>query len=137
MLVSITALNLVLLAVLAGVLIQRFRTTRNTGYLVLGIPLVLWSVISAPLNWLLESQINRHLQGEAMLWPLSREMTVGNMVAVFNYAETAVRAALLVVGFLWLARVESRTESEAPPSSRTPEEAAPSRAPTDGPGRRK
>ncbi len=120
MLVSVTALNLVLLAVLAGVLIQRFRATRNTGYLVLVIPLVLWPVITAPLNWLLKSQINRHLQGEAMLWPLPREMTVGNMVAVVNYAEAAVRLALLVIGFLWLARVESRTESEAPPASQTP-----------------
>ena len=38
-------LNAVLLAVLPYMLEQRFRSTRNGGYLVRGVPLVLWSFV--------------------------------------------------------------------------------------------
>jgi hypothetical protein len=54
-------LNFVFLAVLAYVLVQRFRSTRNGGYLVLGVPLVLWQFVWWPVNLLLRGQIDRHL----------------------------------------------------------------------------
>lgn len=104
----LTALSFLLLAALAAVLVQRFRATRNMGYLILGIPLVLWPFLSAPMKWFLDTQINGHIEGEQMLWPLSlfREMTAGSMVAVVIYTSNVIRLALLVLGFLWLARRE-------------------------------
>lgn len=103
-------LNPVLLAVLAYVLVQRFRSTRNRGYLVLGVPLVLWRFVSLPLLLLLRSQIDRHLQGEAMLWPLSMlsGLSATSILEVMAHSQRLVEMALLIVGFVWLGRDDAR-----------------------------
>lgn len=108
--VVLIVLNFVLLAVLAYVLVRRFRSTRNAGYLVLGVPLVLWSVVWWPVNLLLHAQIYRHLEGEAMLWPLSMlsGSSVGSIVAVVTYSQRLFELGLLIVGFVWLGREDAR-----------------------------
>jgi hypothetical protein len=103
-------LNFALLLALAYVLVQRFRSTRNGGYLVLGVPLVLWSFLWWPVNLLLRPQIDRHLQGEAMLWPLSllSESSATSIIQVVTSSMRLVEMALLIVGFVWLGREDAR-----------------------------
>lgn len=131
-------LSFLLFVALAAVLVQRFRTTRNTGYLILGIPLVLWPLLSAPLKWFLDIQIDRHVEGEQMLWPLSLfgEMTVGSTVAVVIYTSNVIRLALLVLGFLWLARREpSSADAGVPQDASDPAIGASNAESTSGVGR--
>jgi len=111
-------LNFVLLAALGVVLIQRFRSTRNAGYLVLGVPLVLWSLVLWPFNVLFQRQIEHHLAGESMLWPFSllSGMRVGEMAAVVMYSQRLIELAFLIVGFVWLGREDARVRA-APPNS--------------------
>jgi len=108
--VVLMLLNGVLLAVLAYVLVQRFRSTRNGGYLVLGVPLVLWSFVWMLVNLLLRPQIDRHLQGEAMLWPLSMlsGSSATSILAVVTSSMRLVEMALLILGFVWLGREDAR-----------------------------
>jgi len=108
--VVLMVLNFVLLAGLAYVLFQRFRASRNGGYLVLAVPLVLWSFIWWPLNVLLRTQIDRHIEGEAMLWPLSllSGLSVGRIVAIVTYSGRLIEMSLLILGFVWLGRQDAR-----------------------------
>jgi hypothetical protein len=126
-------LNIVLLAVLAYVLVQRFRSTRNGGYLVLGVPLVLWSFVWWPVNLLLRPQIDRHLQGEAMLWPLAMlsGLSATSILQVVTSSMRLVEMALLILGFVWLGREEARAGA-APLNSALQPTAAELRAPHGG-----
>jgi hypothetical protein len=110
-------LNGVLLTVLAYVLVQRFRSTRNGGYLVLGVPLVLWSFVWVPVNLLLRAQIDRHLAGEAMRWPLSMlsGLSAGSILAVVTSSQRLVEMALLILGFVWLGREDAHRRRQRSP----------------------
>lgn len=126
-------LNVVLLAVLAYVLVQRFRSTRNGGYLVLGVPLVLWSFVWWPVNLLLRPQIDRHLQGEAMLWPLSllSASSATSIIQVVTSSMRLVEMVLLILGFVWLGREDARVGAE-PASSELQPTAGEPRSPRGG-----
>ena len=101
-------LNGVLLLALAYVLVHRFRSTRNGGYLVLAVPLVLWSFVWWPVNLLLRAQMDRHLDGEAMLWPLSllSGSSATSIIQVVTSGMRLVETALVILGFIWLGRKE-------------------------------
>jgi hypothetical protein len=105
----LVAFNLVLLTGLGLVLFQRFRSTRNPGYLVLMIPLVFWTVVRSPMHWLVRHQIDRYAAGESMAWPLSvlTGRPVGEIIAISLYGTTVLHAGLLIFGFLLLGRNDS------------------------------
>lgn len=119
--IMLAGLNIVLVMGLAILLIQRFRSTGNSGYLVLAVPLVLWPFIRLPLRWLLQSQIDRKVEGKTVLWPLSLfgDSTVGETVAGATYVMAIVETALVIVGFLWLARGHVEREPH-PPATANP-----------------
>jgi hypothetical protein len=102
--------GLVLLA-LAVVLVLRFRATRNVGYVVLGVALPLWPLVSWPLRTFLHSQVDRFMDGEGMLFPLSLladTTTAGTILRTFSYTLGILQVSLILVGFLLLARPSAR-----------------------------
>ena len=116
MLVVLAVLKMVLVIGLAVVLVRRFRSTGNSGYLVLAVPLVLWGFISSlPQRLLFESQIDRLQAGESLMWPLSwfNAPTVGEMVAVSSYFVGILQTALVILGFLWLGHHERQARDRS------------------------
>ena len=115
--VILMIVHLALVVVLAYVLFQRYRSTRNAGYLVLSVPLVLWSFLWSPVAALLRSQVDRHMAGGEMAWPLSAlsDMSAGSIVATVNYGGGLIETILLILGFVWLGRSDRRVRA-APPN---------------------
>lgn len=118
MVAMLAGLNAVLVIGLAVVLMRRFRTTGNSGYLVLAVPLVLWPFIGRLLRSMLQSQIDRRIAGETMSWPLSsfNESTVGEMVAGVAHFVGIIETTLVILGFLWLGHLDRQTRAGAVPA---------------------
>ena len=122
-----------LMAGLGLLLAHRFRQTGNTGYAVLGVPLVLWPFLWIPLTMLLRTQIDRHLAGQTMLWPFSMldGRSAGEIVAFVGGIRGIVELMLLIFGFIVLGRGDVRP-SDAPFNSPLQPTAPSPRAGRDG-----
>lgn len=115
MLIILRIIGWGLIAALGLLLVTRYRTTRNPGYAVLGLPLVLWPFIWMPLNWLLANQLDRHIGGKSMLWPLSilDSRTPGEIVSIVGTVRGVLELSLLLAGFLILGKSHGQP-TEAP-----------------------
>ncbi len=103
----IAVLGIVLVA-LAVLLVSRYLTTRNVGYLVLAVALVAWPVLLTPLDLYTKAQVDAVLNGGEVSYPFTLAAeggaTVGDVVAFLGYARDTVRLLLIFLGFVLLAR---------------------------------
>lgn len=107
----------VVLIALGVILIRRYVQTRNIGYVVLGLALPLWPLLSWAPSLFLRNQIDRVASGKEAVFPFSLldgRMTLGQIVATFSYGTRLVQISLVLLGFLLLSRSGNTLE---PPNS--------------------
>lgn len=105
----LAVLNGILFLTVAGVLFQKYRRTRDRGFLWLAIPLVLFPLLGFPLAYALRHVVDRLSAGETIgVYPFtlveSGKMTLGNLVTLLGYFRHAIWSAFVLLGVLMLCR---------------------------------
>jgi 4-amino-4-deoxy-L-arabinose transferase-like glycosyltransferase len=116
MMIPVVVLNGVLFLSVAIALFLKYRARRDRGFLWLGISLVLFPLLGAPLAGILHHAMNRVSAGETIgLFPFtlveSGRITLGEFVALLSHLRGAIWSAFVLLGVLMLCR--ARPSSDA------------------------
>jgi hypothetical protein len=101
------AITFVLYAIVAVLLVWKYRGTRDAGFLWLGLPLVLLPIVALPLALWLQTGVDRLLLGQQVnTFPFTLveqgRLTMGGLLTLLNLVEHMVWGILSLVAVLAL-----------------------------------
>jgi hypothetical protein len=104
------------LAIVAA-LFQKYRSTKDRGFIWLGVPLVISPLLGVPLTHLLKLAIDRLSSGGHVgFYPFTLvergEMTLGSLLALLSSVQHAIWLGLILIAILMLHR-STRSETAA------------------------
>ncbi len=111
LLCMLAVLDTLLFAGIAVALVVKYRRTGDTGFLWLGLALVVWPLLGFLEAPLVRVMVDRTLAGEPVVFPFSLvaagRMSIGSLVASLGYSSRLVRSSLVLLGILHLYRGRS------------------------------
>ena len=121
MLSALFALSVVLFVGIAVALAVKYRLTRDAGFLWLGAALVAWPLICMALGQAQSAMVARIASERPVgIFPYSlveqQEMTIGELIAMFAYAETIVQHSLALLAITFLCRTKPQGASPHEPA---------------------
>ena len=102
---ALAAITFVLYAAVAVLLARRYLRTREVGFLLLGLPLVLLPVVALPLALWVETGVDRLLLGQQLnIFPFTLveqgRLTMGGLLTLLNLVEHVGWGILALVAVL-------------------------------------
>ena len=113
--------GVVLYLAIIAVLVHKYRRTRDQGFLWLGVPLVIWPLLSVPLGDWLRFAMDRLSSGERVgIFPFTLveqgQMLLGSLVTLLASVQQLVWSGLMLAAILMLHKPKSG-ETALRPSS--------------------
>ena len=101
------ATTFALYVAVAVLLVWKYRRTGDSGFLLLGLPLVLLPLVALPLAFWLQDGVDRlALGGQVSVFPFTlveqRRLTLGGLITLLNLVEHVVWGVLSLVAILAL-----------------------------------
>lgn len=99
---------LILYVAIAGALVRKYIRTRDSGFIWLGLAVLVWPLASFLLRQAESAAVSRHLHDHPMFYPFSLvdvgKMTLGPLIVRLNLLNGLVWASLVLVAVLCLSR---------------------------------
>jgi len=105
--IVLDAINIALFIAVAALLAGKYRTSRQPGYLWLGVPLILLPFLSLPIAYWIRASVDRLAAGGTdVVYPFTLvvegRVTLGALLAFWNGVSHVLWSAFVVVGLLML-----------------------------------
>ena len=102
-------LGLVLYAGITWVIVKNYRHTHNLGFLFLGGGVLVWPLVGNLLSKEMPTAIRLGYFPFSLV--TSGQITLGELVVNFAYADRAIHAALILIGLVMIGRAINRTHT--------------------------
>lgn len=104
---ALASITSVLYLTVAVLLVWKFRTTRDAGFLWLGLPLVVLPLVALPMALWLQAGVDRLVLGQQVnvfpfTWVEQGRLTMGELLTLLNLVQHVVWGVLSLVAILAL-----------------------------------